>query len=430
MTDGATIFALSSGAPPAAIGVVRISGPQAGAALDAFYGRITEPRRATLGWIRDPRSGERLDQALLLWFPGPSTATGEDLAELHLHGGRAVVDAVLEALASVPGLRRAEAGEFTRRAFANGVLDLSEAEGLADLLSAETASQRRNAQQLLGGALSRSVAIWQGRLLGLSAQLEAAIEFGEDDDIPLDPASVGAEVRGLCQEIGAALAVPAAERLKDGVKVVLAGPPNAGKSTLMNAIVGREAAITSDIAGTTRDLIEATVAIGGIPFLFVDTAGLHEQGTDAIERIGMDRARDVIETSDILLWLGPLADAPDHPGRLVVQARCDLPGRDQPNGADVAVSAQVGTGLDRLVDELLRRGRRLLPGGGEVALNRRQRDVLAECEDALDRAGRQVDPILMAEDLRAARVSLDRLTGVSGVEDMLDALFGRFCIGK
>ena len=254
---GATIVALSSGAPPAAIAVIRISGPGAGDALARLSGSLPQPRRATLRTIRHPETGDALDRALLLWFPGPHTATGEDLAEIHAHGGRAVAAALIEAVTGIAGVRRAEAGEFTRRAFANGVIDLAEAEGLADLLSAETESQRRNAMLLAGGMLSRRVAGWQARLLGWSAAVEAALEFGDDDgDIAIDLVALHSGIAEMAAEIAAALTRPAVEQLKDGVRVVIAGPVNAGKSTLLNALVAREAAITSPLPGTTRDLIE------------------------------------------------------------------------------------------------------------------------------------------------------------------------------
>lgn len=427
--DDATIFALSSGAPPAAIGVVRISGTQAGAALAALHGALPPPRRATLGWLTDPADGERLDRALLLWLPGPGTATGEDLAELHLHGGRAVTTAVLSALARLPGLRPAEAGEFTRRAFANGVIDLAQAEGLADLLQAETEAQRRSAQALAGGALSRRVAAWQARILDLSAEVEAIIDHADEEDVPDTHAAVTAAAAAIAGEMAALLAQPPAERLRDGIRVVIAGPPNAGKSTLLNALAGRDAAIVSPVAGTTRDLIEAPLTLAGRPFLVVDTAGLREGG-DEVERTGIARAEAAVAACDILIWLGDPIAAPVHPRRIIVHAKADQAAREcLAEGADLSCSAVTGYGLQALVDRLVFASASLLPANGEVALHRRQRDAVHECVDGLSdtRCG---DLLVVAEGLRLARRALDRITGRAGTEDVLNVLFSRFCIGK
>lgn len=425
----ATIFALSSGLPPAAIGVVRISGPEAGGALAALAGRLPEARRATLAWLRDPVDGERLDRALALWFPGPKTATGEDVAELHIHGGRSVAAAVSRALGRLPGLRAAQPGEFTRRAFANGVIDLAEAEGLADLLAAETESQRRHALALAGGALSRQVSAWQEDIVAAAAAVEAILDFSDEGDVALDDSAVRTTPCRIAAEIGALLARPSVDRLRDGIRLVIAGPPNAGKSTLLNALVGREAAITAPMAGTTRDLVEAPVAIGGVPFVVTDTAGLRD-GEDMVERIGIDRARAAMAAADIILWLGEPEACADLDRAVVIHPRSDEPGRGLlPPGAALAVSAISGAGMDSLVGLLLARASLLLPGDNELALNQRQRDALARCHDALV-SDRTEDIILLAEQLRAARAALDRVTGRAGVEDVLDALFGRFCIGK
>lgn len=417
-----TIYALSSGAPPAAIAVVRISGPDADAALEALAGRLPEPRRAALRPLR--RDGELLDHALVLRFPGPASATGEDLAELHLHGGRAVVAAVLAALAAVPGLRAAEPGEFTRRAFRNGRIDLAEAEGLADLLGAETETQRRAALALAGGGLSRQVESWQARLLAAAADVEARLDFDDEADVAGQGAgTAGALAADLADEIEAWLARPSAERLRDGVRVAIAGPPNAGKSSLLNALVGREVAIVTKIAGTTRDLIEAPVAIGGIPFLLIDTAGLRDS-EDPVEAIGVERARRSAAAADILLWLGPPDEAPPHAVR--VHAKSDL----GPGEGDVQLSAVTGAGLAALAAMLVDKARKLLPAEGEVALNARHRAALSEALNHLREAVSADDLLIAAEALRLARAALDRVTGRAGVEDMLDALFGRFCIGK
>ena len=428
MTD--TIFALSSGAPPAGIGIIRISGPAAGSAMRALVGGLPEPRLARLGLLRDPRDGALLDRALLLWFPGPATVTGEDLAELHCHGGRAVIAAVEDALAALPGLRRAEPGEFTRRAFLNGRMDLNAVEGLADLLAAETQQQRRAALLMAEGHFSRRIEAWQLRLLDLSAMAEAALDFSDEDDVP----GAGIEIRiqqgltDLAAQVEAVLAAPSAERLRDGVRVVLAGPPNAGKSTLLNALVGRDAAIVSDIAGTTRDRIEVPAALGGTAFLFTDTAGLRSETGDAIEAIGIGRARAALAAADIILWLG----APDELPRedaLLIAAQCDLRG-----SADVrpglSVSAHTGEGMETLVGALLDRATSLLPGEGEYALHERQRTGVAQLHEHLSAATGAADLLIVAEEMRQARDVIDAITGRAGVEDMLDRLFAGFCIGK
>jgi tRNA modification GTPase len=419
-----TIFALSSGAPPAAIAVVRISGPAADEALRALAGTLPEPRRFHLAELR--AGGELLDRALTVRFPGPNSATGEDLVELHLHGGRAVVEAVQAALGAIAGLRRAEPGEFTRRAFENGRIDLAEAEGLADLLEAETEAQRRSALSLAGGALSRQVEQWQARLLAVAAEVEARLDFDDEGDVRDSGRNeFGAELAALVEEIESWLARPSAERLKDGVRIVIAGPPNVGKSSLLNALAGRDAAITSVVPGTTRDVIEAPVAIGGSPFLLIDTAGIRDS-TDEIESIGIERARRSLESADILLWLGEPRDAP--PRAVTVRSKRDLHGLDPQ--ADFSVSATSGEGLDELARMLIRNSAKVLPHGGEVALNHRHRAALTDVIAALGDVHAKSDPLIIAEAIRLARVELDRVTGSAGVEDMLDALFGRFCIGK
>lgn len=420
-----TIFALSSGSPPAAVAVVRISGPRAVAALEALAGTIPAPRVAALATLR--RGGEPLDRALIVRFPGPRSVTGEDVAELHLHGGRAVVAAVLDALAGIEGLRPAEPGEFTRRAFEKGRIDLAEAEGLADLLAAETQSQRRAALALAGGALSRQVEAWRQRLLELAAALEAALDFSDEGEVgEAWPPGWAGGIAALAGELEAFLARPPAERLRDGLRVVIAGPTNAGKSSLLNALAQRDAAITSAVPGTTRDLIEAPVAIGGMPFLLTDTAGLRDSA-DEVETIGVARARASVDSADLVLWLGEAAEAPDAGRTIVVQSKCDLP--EPRRDADLRVSALTGQGLDALIGLMVERARASLPAEGEVVANARQRRALEQALAHLREAGDR-DMLIAAEALRAARIELDRVTGRAGVEDMLDALFGRFCIGK
>jgi len=421
-----TIFALSSGAPPAAIAVVRISGPQAEAALEALAGTLPEPRLARLATLRC--RGEVLDNALIIRFPAPHSATGEDVAELHLHGGRSVVAAALAALEAMPGLRPAEPGEFTRRAFEQGRIDLAEAEGLADLLAAETGSQRRAALALAGGALSRQVEAWQARLLSASAQLEAALDFSDEAGVGEGlPAAAPTMIDALVEEVQAWLGRPPVERLREGIRVVIAGPPNSGKSSLLNALAGRDAAITSAIAGTTRDLVEAPTAIGGAPFLLIDTAGLRDSG-DAIESLGIERARASLAAADLVLWLGDPQACPCPERAILVHAKADI--APAVPGADIAVSSLTGRGMGELLERLIGRARPLLPGEGEVAINARHRAALAQCAEGLGEASGAHDPLIAAEGLRQARAALDRVTGRSGVEDMLDALFGRFCIGK
>jgi len=425
-----TIYALSSGAPPAGIAVVRISGPSAAGALKEIGGRVPEPRRASLTTLRNPADGEILDHALMLWFPGPNSSTGEDLAELHLHGGRSVVAGVLAALGSVEGLRAAEPGEFTRRAFENGRIDLAEAEGLADLLMAETASQRRAALALAGGELSRKVEAWQQQLLGVSARLEALLDFSDEADVEEQgEAPCAGLLDPLVREMESLLSRPPAERLRDGIRVVIAGPPNAGKSSLLNRLVEREAAITSSVAGTTRDLVEAPTALGGTPFLLVDTAGLREID-DEVEAIGVVRAKGSLAAADIVLWLGPDSECPDRARAIIVQSKADLDCTTPDPQADLAVSAKTGTGIEKLRKLLVERSRSLLPMEGEVAINARHRDAIASCLDHLKQAASADDPLIAAEELRQARTYLDRITGRAGVEDMLDTLFGVFCIGK
>jgi tRNA modification GTPase len=415
---------LSSGAPPAAIAVVRISGPRADAALEALAGALPEPRAARLATLR--AGGEILDKALILRFPGPHSATGDNIVELHLHGGRAVVAAVREALGAMEGMRAAEPGEFTRRAFENGRIDLAEAEGLADLLEAETEGQRRAALALAGGTLGRQVEAWQARLLDAAASVEAELDFDDEDDVQrLGESQAKDGIAALAAEIGTWLARPTADRLKEGVRVVIAGPPNTGKSSLLNAIAGRDAAITSVVPGTTRDVIEAPVAIGGIPFLLIDTAGLRDT-EDEVESLGIDRARRSAAGADILLWLGDPAERP--PGAVSVRSKRDIHGVDP--SADLSVSATTGEGLDDLIRLLIHLSNGLLPQPGDVALNRRHRELLTGVRQALRVASRARDPLIAAESLRQARIGLDRVTGRAGVEDMLSALFGRFCIGK
>ncbi|RYY27886.1 MAG: tRNA uridine-5-carboxymethylaminomethyl(34) synthesis GTPase MnmE [Sphingomonadales bacterium] len=427
-----TIFAVSSGAPPAAIAIMRLSGAGAFDAVHALAGDLPRPRAAALRALRDPANGELLDRALVLIFPGPNSATGEDLAELHLHGGRAVVRAVEAALAGLPSLRTAEPGEFTRRALANGRIDLSEAEGLGDLLMAETEAQRRVAIRSAEGAVRREVEGWTARALMLSAQVEALLDHGDEDDVSSGPdplPAIRTSAAALAEDIALIADRPPVERLRDGLRVVLAGPPNAGKSTLLNALTGRDAAIVSPIAGTTRDRIEAPVVRGGIAYLLTDTAGLTATPGDAIEAIGVTRAQDALAAADVLLWLGD-NPAPAHPATLWVHARADAEGRAPNPQADLAISAATGSGIEQLWDRLGALSQTLLPPPDLIALNARQRDLCISAASALRGIGGEGDLLLVAEHLRSALRAFDAITGRAGVEAMLDALFGRFCIGK
>lgn len=422
-----TIFALSSGAAPAAIGVIRISGPAAGEALGRLIGRVPPARRAVHAPLRDG-AGALLDRALVLWLPGPNNATGEDTAELHCHGGRAVIAAIEAALGAVPGLRPAVAGEFTRRAFANGRIDLAEAEGLADLLAAETELQRRSALAMASGGFSRTVEAWRERLLTCSAMLEAALDFSDEDDVAPLPADLTEMIGDLRGDLADWLSRPRAEALREGFRVVIAGPPNAGKSTLFNALVESEAAIATPIAGTTRDVLTRPVAILGVPFLFVDTAGLRGETLDTIEAIGIERAHHALEQADLVLWLGAEGEGPAEAWEIAAQA--DRAGHEAKRAPRHAVSAVTGQGLANLRADLVAQARKALPKAGEAALNERQHRLLGEAEAMLGLAETLDDPLLVAEHLRLARVAFDGLVGRSTTEHMLDALFGRFCIGK
>ena len=414
--------------------MVRVSGVEAGAALIALAGPLPPPRRAVLRRLHHPGDQALLDHALVLWLPGPASATGDDMAELHVHGGRAVIAAVLAALQVLPGLRPAGAGEFTRRAFSNGRIDLAEAEGLADLLAAETESQRRQALHAFGGHVSAQMAEWQRALLYLAAQIEAALDFADEGDVAAEGAALlrtRQEIAELHAEMATWLARPAAERIRDGLSVVIAGPPNAGKSTLINALAQREAAIVSPLAGTTRDIVEVPLALDGIAMRFSDTAGLRAPGNDVIEAIGIDRASQAIAAADILVWLGAVGDCPAHPNAITVSAQCDRAAANP--AADLAVSAHSGAGMAALHAAVVERARALLPVEGEAALHARQRAALGEATIwlAIDPASPEAsEAVLLGERLRLARVAIDRITGRAGVEDMLDTLFGRFCIGK
>lgn len=431
MTD--TIFALSSGRPPSGVAVVRLSGAEAAAAVLALSGRLPPPRLAGYGALRDPSTGEALDRGLVLFFPGPASATGEDVAELHLHGGRAVVAAVLRALSALPGLRPAEAGEFTRRAHANGKLDLAEVEGLADLVAAESEAQRRQALALASGALSRRVGGWREGLVGALALLEAGIDFSDEGDVSgavTDEAC--AILARLAGEMRATLAdAGRGERVRDGLVVALAGPPNAGKSTLLNRLAGREAAIVSAVPGTTRDVLEVHLELAGQAVTLLDTAGLRPT-EDLVEAEGVRRALARAEGADLVLWLSEAGAEPPPAlmGAVRVRTKTDA-GGGVPEGW-IGISAETGQGIEDLVGRIEQAAQGL--GGGEPALvtRARQRRAMEQAAAHLERAlgdfaGHEE---LRAEEVRLVMRALDRLIGRVDVEDVLDALFGTFCIGK
>jgi tRNA modification GTPase len=421
-----TIFALSSGRPPAAISVIRISGPKAHEAGERIAGLLPETRTTAVRELRHPATGELLDEALVLRFDGPASSTGEDIVEFQCHGGRAVVDSLLSALDGLDGLRLAEPGEFTRRAFENGRIDLTEAEGLADLIEAETESQRKAALALAEGGLRKQIAGWQERLLGLSAEAERAIDYAEEGEDAAD-SGLSRDCGALASELSEWLSRPRVEPLKDGVRVVVAGPPNAGKSSLINAIAGQERAIVTDIPGTTRDHIEVPLALAGTPIVLTDTAGLRET-EDQVEAIGVARAESLVESADVLIWLGEPDSTPTHARLIRVHPKADL--LSEVHAGAIPVSSLTGEGLPALLEAVGELAKSMLPAGDAIALNRRQARHIGEAADALVHAAKTSDPVLIAEDLRLGRNAFDRLTGRAGVEDVLDALFSRFCLGK
>ena len=437
MSGGDTIYALSTAPGRAGVAVLRLSGGQAAAALAALAGIVPPPREARLVRFRDP-AGETIDRGLALYFPAPRSVTGEDVAELHVHGGRAIIAALFAALRHL-GLRLAEPGEFTRRAFLNGKLDLAAAEGLADLVAAETAAQRRQALRQLGGELGRLTEGWRARLTDAQARLEAAIDFPEDDLPPGLWEAARAEARALAHEIAACLADEhRGERLRDGLAVAILGPPNAGKSSLMNALARREVAITAASAGTTRDVIEVALDLAGYPVLLADTAGLRASG-DAVEEEGVRRARARAASADLKLILvdatvpgeaAALADLID--GDLILIAnKIDLlpPGAAPPLG--LGLSVKTGAGMEALLERLgAEVAARLAVGAAPLVTRARHREALEACGSALERFAGAILPELAAEDLREAARALGRITGRVDVEDMLDRLFAEFCIGK
>jgi tRNA modification GTPase len=431
-----TIFAAASGFGRAAVSVVRISGAASARILERIAGGVPAPRRLSLRRLRDPETGDVLDEALVAWMPGPNSFTGEDQAELHIHGGLAVRAAVLRALAGIEGCRPAEAGEFTRRAFLNGLMDLSRAEGLADLVDAETEAQRRQALRQLEGSLGSLAEGWRETLLQALALAEAALDFADEGDVPAeleaDVIRLGSEVRDAMRR---ALAQEGGERLRDGFVVVLAGPPNAGKSTLLNALARRDVAIVSPVAGTTRDVIEVRCDLDGLPVIVVDTAGLRDS-PDPVEQEGVARARAHAAAADLVLWLVPPdgGEGPAPEGRKVMKIGTKADLGSLPEACDAVVSARTGAGMKGLI-ELMAEAAKVGIGAGDAVLTReRHRSALRRAEEALGRAlslVRAGGPLeLAAEELRLGTRAVGEITGRVDVEDVLDRLFAAFCIGK
>jgi len=453
MVDRSTIFALSSGRPPSAIAVIRISGPQACTALERLIGRVPDARKAALARVCDPENGEAIDEALALWFPAPHSETGEDVAELQLHGGQAVIAAVLKALGTVAGCRLAEPGEFTRRAFENGKLDLTAVEALGDLIFAETSAQCRQAFRQLKGLIGDRAEAWRGRLIEALALVEARIDFSDEADVPEDLIAPAAAIaRSLRDEIAAALADGRrGERLRDGLVVAIAGPPNAGKSTLFNRLARREAAIVSPYAGTTRDVIEVHLDLDGYPLTILDTAGIRGS-CEPVEQEGIRRARARAAEADLVLWVTDIsaggrmgtemAQLKEGPPHWLIQNKIDLlrsaPAQSKKDEHEFifSLSATEGEGLEELIAALAQFATDLFAGGENAVVTRaRHREMLEQAVAALDRAaaeGADASPReeLIAEELRQASSALGRLTGRVDVEDVLDKIFRDFCIGK
>ena len=443
MEHFATIFALSTAPGRAGIAVVRVSGAAAGDLIDALAPPRPKKRTAALRHIRDPRSGETIDEGLVLWFAAPRTETGEDMAEFHLHGGMAIVKAMLAALGRQPGCRLAEPGEFARRAFINGKLDLAQVEDLVDLVDAETEAQRRQALAQMRGALSELYESWRSDLIRASALVEAAIDFSDEADVASNAIEVARNiVTGLQAAIGAHLDDGnRGEILRDGFRIVLAGPPNAGKSSLLNALARRDAAIVSEEAGTTRDVIEVRLDLGGLPVIVSDTAGIRTpQG--AIEQEGIRRTLAHARDADLVLWLGDAslpvaAPPPDVLARgdkffLPVATKIDLPGAAPPS-IGPAVSAKIGAGLAELSARLAEIAQDRIGDLSSPAITReRYRHQLQRCMHALQEFMNlpESEYELRAEDLRIAANAVGRITGRVDAEDVLGEIFARFCIGK
>ncbi|MBK9081061.1 MAG: tRNA uridine-5-carboxymethylaminomethyl(34) synthesis GTPase MnmE [Rhizobiales bacterium] len=424
------IFALSSAGGRAAVAVIRLSGAGALEAAARIAGDLPPARRLGLRRLRR-LNGDVLDEALVVSFPGAASATGEDLAEFHVHGSRAVVAALLEDLGALPGCRMAEAGEFSRRAFRNGKRDLAALEGLADLIEAETEGQRRQALRQMQGRLGDEVVGWRASLLDVQAELEAELDFSDEGDVATDLAGVRARLGRLVAALDGALeGTSAAERVREGFRVVIAGPPNAGKSTLLNALAGRDVAIVTATPGTTRDVLDVELDIGGRRVILSDTAGLRDAGDD-IEAEGIRRARLRIEDADLVLWLDELNPVPDAPpGALPVRTKVDRFGAD-PSADGIVISCVTGLGLEALLADVGERAALSLDAGVDaLVVRRRHRDAIREARVDLGRGLSVQMPELIAESCRRARLALGRIVGADDPEAVLGVVFGRFCIGK
>ncbi|MCA3561344.1 MAG: tRNA uridine-5-carboxymethylaminomethyl(34) synthesis GTPase MnmE [Aestuariivirga sp.] len=443
MTATYTIYALSSGAGRSGVAVIRISGPSVATLLGEFTGTLPAPRDFALRSIRDPSSGEVLDKGIAVWLPAPRSFTGEDCAELHLHGSPAVVSAVLDALGTFAGVRPAEAGEFTRRAFLNGKMDLVEVEGLADLLEARTANQRRQAFRQMSGLASGIIEAWRRQLLLIRADIEAAVDFADEPGVAEEAAAgIDARISLLLAEISAAVEASAvAEVVRDGVRVVLAGRPNTGKSSLLNAMARRDAAIVSDVPGTTRDSIEVSLDIHGVPVVLTDTAGLRTEASDAVEEEGIRRSLQRISEADIVIWIWSpdvegSADPIDHVPDIIVRCKSDLSSglsRNECSDTGLSISTRTGEGIPLFIEHLsalLRRRYGVVESS--VLVSARQvsaaRSSIRFLNDALKTPSGHLE--LKAEEIQRVSDEISRLTGRIGVEEWLGTIFSRFCIGK
>lgn len=451
MTD--TVAALSSGLVPSGVAVIRISGPNVRFALERIAGGVTDARLATLRPFKDPATDKTLDQGLVLFFPKPNSFTGEDVAELHAHGGRAVVGALLQALWSLDGIVPAEAGDFTRQAFLNGKLDLTQVEAVGDLIHASTALQLDQALDQLDGAASRKLGGWKDVIADARAMIEADLDFSDEDDVPGSVVdSLPEQLQQLLKEMEMELSSSVAERLRDGFRVVLAGAPNSGKSTLLNALLQRDAALVSSIAGTTRDQIDVPVDLDGLPVILSDTAGIRSDNMsrDAVELMGIEKARVAVEDADCVVWLlggddSELSFEHDVRQKMIrVRSKSDIEGSESTvaQDADLQVSGRTGAGLDALKNTISDRlcGRYGIESDagkirGSLVLDARRRIAVQSArtslEEALGRLGGGAQSLdHAAEELRLAQRALGSITGDVDAEQVLDRVFSRFCIGK
>lgn len=430
-----TIYALSSGRPPSGVAVIRLSGGQSRFAIETICGILPAKREATLRKLRDPKTGDLIDVGLVLWFPGPESFTGEDCAEFQIHGGPAVVEKMLSCIGLMDGTRLAEPGEFTRRAFENGKHDLTEIEGLGDLVAAQTEKQRQLAVHQAGGKLRRKLEDWRRQIIEMRALIEAELDFSDEDDIP---GSVSDQVWDRCKVLATDISGflddgNRGEIVREGFQVVLLGPPNAGKSSLLNALAKRDVAIVTEEAGTTRDVLEVYLDMGGFPVVLVDTAGLREAEGIA-EQEGIRRARDRARTANLILWLSP-ADAPAMPpeveggAEIVVLRSKD----DAGEFGELGVSVERADGLDMLLHRLKQSIEAVYQEpAGAIVSRHRHREHLVECVEHLGLAALESELALeiRAESLRRAGDSIGKITGSVGVEDLLDVIFSEFCVGK